>query len=47
MRKVRGAREVKWDEEGKGSKGSKMGWRKGRGARDVKWDGGGEGEQGK
>ena len=34
-------------EGGKGSKGSKMGWRKGRGARDVKWDGGGEGEQGK
>ena len=34
-------------EEGKGSKGSKMGWREGRGAREVKWDEGREGEQGK
>ena len=32
--------------EGKGSKGSKMGWREGKGAREVKWDGAREGEQG-
>ena len=33
-------------EEGKGSKGSKMGWRKGRGAREVKWDEEGKGSKG-